>query len=168
MLSRQKEEADQSNKRVIVNLKDKIRHLTERVNEIQSQMVDLKIGRELREREHSELWSSYETLKSQSSLLETSLPRKENSGEGLILSSSGREFLKLGEEINEIDKLQDNAFEEEIMMFASGEDNLRKVQDIINENCKLKEKVSGLESRGQREAREDKLAKRLAVMKRRN
>ena len=33
------------------------------------------------------------------------------------------------------------------MMFESGEDNLKKVQDIINENNRLKEKVAALASR---------------------
>jgi Trm5-related predicted tRNA methylase len=51
-----------------------------------------------------------------------------------IISSSGnhREFLRLGEEITELDKIQDNAFEDEIMMFESSEDNLKKVQEIIS------------------------------------
>ena len=53
-------------------------------------------------------------------------------------SSQHREFLRLGEEINELDKLQENAFEEEIMMFESSEDNLKKVQEIISENTRLK------------------------------
>jgi hypothetical protein len=34
------------------------------------------------------------------------------------------------------------------MMFESGEDNLRKVQDIIAENARLKEKISAQENRG--------------------
>ena len=74
------------------------------------------------------------------------------------------------EELNELGKLKENAFEEEIMMFESGEDNLKKVQEIINENVKLKERVAALEARASRETREenDKLRKRLAVMKKRN
>ena len=43
------------------------------------------------------------------------------------------------EELNELGKLKENAFEEETMMFESGEDNLKKAQEIINENVKLKE-----------------------------
>ena len=56
------------------------------------------------------------------------------------------------------------------MMFESGEDNLKKVQEIINENVKLKERVAALETRASRETREenDKLRKRLAVTKKRN
>jgi len=46
--------------------------------------------------------------------------------------------------------MEDNAFEEEIMMFESSEDNLKKIQEIINENAKLKEKITNLESRGQK------------------
>ena len=74
------------------------------------------------------------------------------------------------EELNELGKLKENAFEEEIMIFESGEDNLKKVQEIINENVKLKERVAALETRASRETREenDKLRKRLAVMKKRN
>jgi len=36
------------------------------------------------------------------------------------------------------------------MMFESSEDNLKKIQEIINENAKLKEKITNLESRGQK------------------
>lgn len=56
------------------------------------------------------------------------------------------------------------------MMFESGEDNLKKVQEIINENVRLKERVAALEARAGRETREEneKLRKRLAVMKKRN
>lgn len=39
-------------------------------------------------------------------------------------------------------------------MFDSSEDNLRKVQEIIAENARLKEKVSTLEARTGRDARE--------------
>lgn len=55
-------------------------------------------------------------------------------------------------------------------MFDSSEDNLRKVQEIIAENARLKERLSALEARAGRDAREEneKLRKRLAVMKKRN
>jgi uncharacterized coiled-coil protein SlyX len=38
-VSKQKEESEQSNRRVIANLKEKIKSLTERVGEVQSQLV---------------------------------------------------------------------------------------------------------------------------------
>ena len=44
-VSKQKEEIEASNKRVITNLKEKIRSLTERVGEVQSQLVESKISR---------------------------------------------------------------------------------------------------------------------------
>ena len=80
-------------------------------------------------------------------------------------SGHGKEFLRLEEELNELGKLKENAFEEEIMMFESGEDNLKKVQEIINENVKLKERVAALEARASRETREenDKLRKRHSI-----
>lgn len=52
-------------------------------------------------------------------------------------------------------------------MFESGEDNLKKVQEIINENSKLKEKLALLESKGGSQDSE-KLKKKIAVMKKRN
>jgi prefoldin subunit 5 len=39
ILSRQKEEIEQSNKKVIANLKDKIKGQTDRINDMQSQLV---------------------------------------------------------------------------------------------------------------------------------
>jgi hypothetical protein len=67
-------------------------------------------------------------------------------------------------------KLKENAFEEEIMMFESGEDNIRKVQEIISENVRLKERIAAMENSAGREGRDDneKLRKRLAIMKKRN
>jgi hypothetical protein len=67
-------------------------------------------------------------------------------------------------------KLKENAFEEEIMMFESGEDNIRKVQEIISENFRLKERIAAMENSAGREGRDDneKLRKRLAIMKKRN
>jgi len=55
------------------------------------------------------------------------------------------------------------------MMFESTEDNLKKVQEILAENSKLKERVAGLENRGNRDhlAETDKLRKRIAVLKKR-
>lgn len=85
-------------------------------------------------------------------------------------SGQGKEFLRLEEELNELGKLKENAFEEEIMMFESGEDNLRKVQEIIAENARLKERLAAVEARAGRDTREEneKLRKRLAIMKKRN
>lgn len=56
------------------------------------------------------------------------------------------------------------------MMFQSGEENVRKIQEIISENAKLKERISNLESSGQKDLKQDneRLRKRLAVMKKRN
>ena len=56
------------------------------------------------------------------------------------------------------------------MMFESGEDNLKKVQDILNENARLKEKLMVLDSKDNRALIQDneKLRKRLVVMRRRN
>jgi cell shape-determining protein MreC len=114
--------------------------------------------------------SNFETLKSQAS---DPLPRPRESMDRILATSSsgqGKEFLHLEEELNEIGKLKENAFEEEIMMFDSSEDNLRKVQEIIAENARLKERLAALEARAGRDTREDneKLRKRLAVMKKRN
>lgn len=39
LLSRQKEEIESSNRKVIANLKEKIKSLTDRVNELQGQLV---------------------------------------------------------------------------------------------------------------------------------
>lgn len=54
-------------------------------------------------------------------------------------------------------------------MFDSGEDNLKRVQEIIAENAKLKEKLANLESRGGRDNRDENenLRSRLRVMKKR-
>ena len=52
-LQRQREDAESSNKRVLGNLRERIKSLTERVNELQDQLVEARIGRELREREYS-------------------------------------------------------------------------------------------------------------------
>jgi hypothetical protein len=114
--------------------------------------------------------SNFETLKSQAS---DPLPRPRESMDRILATSSsgqGKEFLHLEEELNEIGKLKENAFEEELMMFDSSEDNLRKVQEIIAENARLKERLVALEARAGRDTREDneKLRKRLAVMKKRN
>ena len=86
-----------------------------------------------------------------------------------LTSSCGapRECLRLGEDLIEMDKLEQNAFEEEIMMFESSEDNLKKVQQILNENARLKERVNALESKDQREDVK-KLKQRMAVLRKRN
>lgn len=44
---------------MITNLRDKIKALNERVSELQGQLVEAKIGRELREREFTELMNSF-------------------------------------------------------------------------------------------------------------
>lgn len=54
---------------------------------------------------------SYESLRSQSTLTEPA-SRKEQHLDRLILTSSGQNILKLGDELNDIDKIEDNAFEE--------------------------------------------------------
>jgi hypothetical protein len=55
-------------------------------------------------------------------------------------------------------------------MFESGEDNFKRVQEIVAENLRLRERVGALEGKGGREGREEseKLRKRLVVMKKRN
>ena len=59
---------------------------------------------------------------------------------GIVLSSGGhdKEFLKLGEELNDMSR--EEPFEEEFMLFSKGEekDNYQKVQDILMENNQLK------------------------------
>ena len=142
---------------------------------LQGQLVDSKIARELREREYSELLASFESLKSQSTSEMSGvgeppvLRDKQASMEKAALGSGGREFFKLEEELCELDKLKENAFEEEIMMFESSEDNFKKVQEILAENSRLKERLGQLEGRGGREGREEseRLRKRLGVMKKR-
>ena len=56
------------------------------------------------------------------------------------------------------------------MMFETGEDNWKKIQEILNENNRLKERLTALDSKDYRGVvqENDKLKKRLTVMKKRN
>ena len=56
------------------------------------------------------------------------------------------------------------------MMFEGGEDSLKKVQDIITENTRLKERLGALDSKDYRAVvqENDKLKKRLGIMRKRN
>ena len=59
LIQRQREDAENSSKRVIANLRDRVKTLTDNTSHLQSQLMDSKIARELREREFSELLSNF-------------------------------------------------------------------------------------------------------------